>query len=198
MNPGLSVCVCVWLQVLRHLLPAAGLQTQDDPGQSGGDAQRLLAHPYIHLLPSHHAKLEHHRHRRHRESPPADLGTRRPSCVFSVLLDVFWREVISEVLRKRLQGSEADEFTQRQTKRVSFLSYRHVFRLETKQKSAKAHVIQVLTLLELICSWLVWAKRGNVWHSSFSADKRSNTCVQWQLVWRCWNRDNNKNLYLKL
>lgn len=66
-QPSLSeacqrTCVCVPLQVLRHLLPAAGLQAQDDPRQSGSDAQRLLAHPHFHLLPTHHAKLERHRH----------------------------------------------------------------------------------------------------------------------------------------
>lgn len=62
--------LCVLFQVLRNLLPAAGLQAQDDPRQSGGDAQRLLAHPHFHLLPTHHAKLERHRHRGYREFPP--------------------------------------------------------------------------------------------------------------------------------
>lgn len=55
-------CVCVLFQVLRDLLPAAGLQTQDDPGESGSNAQQLLAHPHIYLLLTHHAKLERHRH----------------------------------------------------------------------------------------------------------------------------------------
>lgn len=62
------MCVSVLFQVLRYLLPATGLQTQDDPSPSGSDAQRLLAHPYVHLLPTHHAKLERHRHRGHSES----------------------------------------------------------------------------------------------------------------------------------
>lgn len=68
------LCVCVLFQVLRYLLPAAGLQTQDDPGQSGSDAQRLLAHSHFHLLPSHHAKLERHRHRGYCESSLSKIG----------------------------------------------------------------------------------------------------------------------------
>lgn len=76
--PGVQqVCVCVSLQVLRYLLPAAGLQTQDDPAQSGGDAQWLLAHPDIHLLSTHHAKLERHRHRGHCESSAAEIGNQK-------------------------------------------------------------------------------------------------------------------------
>lgn len=62
------VCTCVLFQVLCYLLPATGLQAQDDPGPSGSDAQWLLGHPHIHLLPTHHAKLERHRHRGHSES----------------------------------------------------------------------------------------------------------------------------------
>ncbi len=54
--------VCVFFQVLRNLLPAAGLQTQDDSGQSRSDARWLLAHPHIHLLSTHHAKLERNWH----------------------------------------------------------------------------------------------------------------------------------------
>lgn len=54
--------ICVLFQVLRYLLPASGLQKQDDAGESGSDAQWLLDHPHIHLLFTHHAKLERHRH----------------------------------------------------------------------------------------------------------------------------------------
>lgn len=73
---------CLLLQVLRYLLPAAGLQTQDDTNQSGGHAQWLLAHPHFHLLSTHHAKLEHHWHRGHCESSLAKLRNRqiRPAC----------------------------------------------------------------------------------------------------------------------
>lgn len=77
------VCVyCLLLQVLRYLLPAAGLQTQDDTNQSGGDAQWMLAHPPFHLLSTHHAKLEHHWHRGHCELSLAKLRNRQigPAC----------------------------------------------------------------------------------------------------------------------
>lgn len=66
----------VLFQVLRYLLPAAGLQTQDDPNQSSSDAQRLLAYPSIHLLLTHHAKLERDRHRGHCEFSAAKIGNK--------------------------------------------------------------------------------------------------------------------------
>lgn len=86
------LCVyCLLLQVLRYLLPAAGLQTQDDTNQSGGDAQWLLAHSHFHLLSTHHAKLEHHWHRGHCESSLAKLRNRqiRPAC-FNMKSSVIW------------------------------------------------------------------------------------------------------------
>ena len=69
----MCVYVFVLFQVLRNLLPTTGLQTQDDPNQSGSDAQRLLVHPLIHLLLTHHAKLERDRHRGHCEFSVAKI-----------------------------------------------------------------------------------------------------------------------------
>lgn len=54
----------VW-QVLCNLLPAAGLQEQDDTCESVFDAWGVLGYPLVHLLSPHHAELECHWHRGH-------------------------------------------------------------------------------------------------------------------------------------
>lgn len=56
------------LQVLRYLLPAAGLPEQNDAHASDFNDRWLLGHSHFHLFPAHHAGLEQHRYR-----PPGEL-----------------------------------------------------------------------------------------------------------------------------
>lgn len=68
------------LQVLRYLLPAAGVPEQDDAHARGSDDRQLLGDSRLHLLPAHHAGLEQHRHR-----PPGEglgVGGDSPSSCF--------------------------------------------------------------------------------------------------------------------
>ena len=46
------------LQVLCHLLPAFGLQEQDDPSAHRINAGRLLGHPHVYLFSPYNARLE--------------------------------------------------------------------------------------------------------------------------------------------
>lgn len=90
MNVEFCVCVCVLFQILCYLLPAARLQTQDDPSESGSHAQRVLDHPHIHLLPTHHAKLECHWDRGHCESSVAKITNHGRGSRWQWCVENFW------------------------------------------------------------------------------------------------------------
>lgn len=54
----------VFSKILRYLLPAFGLQEQNDPTENNIDAWGMLDYPNFYILPTNYARMEQHRHPR--------------------------------------------------------------------------------------------------------------------------------------